>query len=161
MGVRDLDKHILFYCYPMFRRAKCPKIPKNPPKWGRFGLKWRARAGRHFFSGLRAHDVRGPLGTRSQGSHQRRAHLAPKRPRNRPQKSKIGPKNHFFLRYLALAPPRSLRDRVFIAYSRSPRAYRSNGVSHSPNPVREPPSKWAKIWAYFSVFGPYFSVFGL
>ena len=124
-----------------------PRNPKKPIFWARFGLKRAKTPKWHFFSGLRARGMRDPLLARAQGSHQVSGHLAPKRPRNRPRKSKIGPKNHFFLRYLALAPPRSLRDALFIAYSCSPRAHRSNGVSHSPNPVREPPQKWLQSWS--------------
>ena len=71
-----------------------------------------------YFSGLRAHDVRGPLGTRSQGSHQRRAHLDPKWPRNRPQKSKIGPKKVLFFALLGSSALKPLAgptfDRIFL-----------------------------------------------
>ena len=124
-----------------------PRNPKKPIFWARFGLKRAKTPKWHFFSGLRARGMRDPLLARAQGSHQVSGHLAPKRPRNRPRKSKIAKKKYFFLRYLALAPPRSLRDRIFIAYSCSPRAHRSNGVSHSPNPVREPPQKWLQSWS--------------
>ena len=139
-------RHFYFIATPLFRRAK-NFIGQKPHFWARFGLKRAKTPKWHFFSGLRARGMRDPLLARAQGSHQKSGHLDPKRPRNRPQKSKIGPKNHFFLRYLALAPPRSLRDALFIAYSCSPRAHRSNGVSHSPNPVREPPQKWLQSWS--------------
>ena len=66
-----------------------------------------------YFSGLRAHDVRGPLGTRSQGSHQRRAHLDPKWPRNRPQKSKIGPKKVLFFALFGPRAPKTCAGRHF------------------------------------------------
>ena len=100
-----------------------------------------------FFSGLRARCMRDSLLARAQGSHRVSDHLAPKRPRNRPRKSKIAKKFYFFLRYLALAPWVGGRDPLLTPYYRSSRAHRSNGVSHSPNPVLEPPQKWPQSWS--------------
>ena len=103
--------------------------------WARFGLKRAKTPKWHFFSGLGARGMRDPLLARAQGSHQVSGHLAPKRPRNRPQKSKIAKKFYFFLRYLALAPWVGGRDPLLTAYSDSHRPYGSNGVSHAPNPA--------------------------
>ena len=115
--------------------------------WARFGLKRAKTPKWHFFFGLGARGMRDPLLARAQGSHQVSGHLGPKRPRNRPQKSKIAKKKYFFLRYRALARQEPPRVRYFFTYSCSPRAHRSNGVSHSPNPVREPPQKWPQSWS--------------
>ena len=60
-----------------------------------------------------------------------------------PQNSKNTQKRAIFFSYLALARQDPGWFRVFIAYSCSHREYRSNGVSHSPNPGLEPPPKWA------------------
>ena len=53
----------------------------------------------------------------------------------------------FFFSYLALARQEPLRIQVFFAYSCSHRAYGSNGVSHAPNLVGEPPLKWPQTWS--------------
>ena len=72
-------------------------------------------------------------------------------------RAQISPKMPHFLTLIFSSGPLALhqppRDRVFLTYSCSHRPYGSNGVSYSPNPDREPPSKWAQSWAHFSVFG--------
>ena len=120
-------RHFYFIATPLFRRAK-NFIGQKPHFWARFGLKRAKTPKWHFFSGLRARGMRDPLLARAQGSHQVSGHLGPKRPRNRPQKSKIAKKFYFFLRYLALAGQEPCRVKHFIAYSCSPRARGSNGV---------------------------------
>ena len=137
----------LFYIIAraLFSRGLGARAQK-PVFWARFWLKRAKTPKWHFFSGLGARGMRDPLLARAQGSHQVSGHLAPKRPRNRPRKSKIAKKKYFFLRYLALAPLGWGRDPLFITYSRSPRPHRSNGVSHSPNLEGEPPQKWLQSW---------------
>ena len=70
-----------------------------------------------------------------------------------PQNSKNTQKRAIFFSYLALARQDPGWFRVFIAYSCSHREYRSNGVSHSPNPGLEPPPNGPQSWVGVN-FGP-------